>query len=76
MTAADAFRTKAARRQRRYRLRRARGDQFFRGDLPYDTLVAMIDRGLVEPDNAADPISIGRALAALAHAWACGLSRR
>jgi hypothetical protein len=59
----------AAERQRRYRRRLARGDQFFMGDLPYDTLAAMIDHGLIEPNSAADPVSVGRALAALAERW-------
>jgi len=59
----------AAERQRRYRRRLARGDQFFTGDLSYDTLAAMIDYGLIEPDSAADPVSVGRALSALAERW-------
>ena len=59
----------AAERQRRYRRRLARGDQFFTGDLSYDTLAAMIDYGLIEPDSAADPVSVGRALVALAERW-------
>jgi hypothetical protein len=59
----------AAERQRRYRRRLARGDQYFAGDLPYDTLAAMIDHGLIEPDSAVDPVSVGRALAALAERW-------
>ena len=58
-----------AERQRRYRRRLAHGDQFFTGDLPYDTLAAMIDVGLIDSDNAADPMSVGRALTALAEAW-------
>src|SRR4030095_5069669 len=59
----------AAERQRRYRRRLARGDQFFMGDLQSDTLAAMIDHGLIEPDSAADPVSVGRAHAALAERW-------
>jgi hypothetical protein len=59
----------AAERQRRYRRRLARGEQYFTGDLPYDTLAAMIDHGLIKPDSAVDPVSVGRALAALAERW-------
>ena len=59
----------AAERQRRYRRRLARGDQYFAGDLPYDSLAAMIDHGLIKPESAADPVSVGRALAALAERW-------
>jgi hypothetical protein len=39
---------------RRYRRRLASGDQFFRGDLPYNSLATMIDHGLIEHENAAD----------------------
>jgi hypothetical protein len=64
----------AAEHQRRYRQRLARGDQFFMGELPYDAPAAMIDHGLIEPDSAADPVSVGRVLAALAERW--GLCRQ
>jgi hypothetical protein len=58
-----------AERQRRYRRRHARGDQHFRGDLPYDALAGMIDHGLIKADRARDPLDVGRALIALAETW-------
>jgi hypothetical protein len=59
----------AAERQRRYRRRLALGVQYFTGDLPYDTLAAMIDYGIIDSDGAVDPIRVGRALARLAETW-------
>jgi hypothetical protein len=58
-----------AERQRRYRRRLALGVQYFTGDLPYDTLAAMIDHGLIDAISTADPVRVGRALAALAETW-------
>jgi hypothetical protein len=59
----------AAERRRRYRRHLARGDQFFRGDLSYETLAEMIDDGLIEPDCARDPTCVGCVLLRLRKHW-------
>ncbi len=55
----------AAERQRRYRAR-LRGDRCLAwAELKYDCIAAMIDRGLVTPEDSRDRRKLGAAVASL-----------
>ncbi len=64
--------TGAARRMRRYRARRRSGSRCFRGDVPREVIDALIRKGWLKADEAADPTRLGEVMADLADCWAHG----
>ena len=57
---------------RRYRRRQREGSKIARTDLPADVVEGLIERGLISPEEAADPDVLGDALADLADCWVRG----
>ena len=64
--------TGAARRMRRFRARRRIGSLCFRGDVPCEVIDALIRKGWLGDNEAADPARLGEVLVDLADCWAHG----
>ncbi len=64
--------TGAARRMRRLRGRRRVGSLCFHGDVPREVIDALIRKGWLGANEAADQIRLGEVLVDLADCWAHG----
>ena len=64
--------TGAAVRMRRYRARRRIGSRCFRGAVPREVIDALIRKGWLKANEAADPIRVGEAMVDVADCWAHG----
>ena len=61
-----------AERQRRYRSRKRDGMRLAQTDLNPDIVAGLVERGLISPEEAADPHCLGDVLADLADCWIRG----
>ena len=59
-------------RQRRCRKRRGLEERYMRGDVPADTVRALVKNGWLDLDEAKDREKLGAALADLADCWMRG----
>ncbi len=65
-------RTGAAARMRRYRARRRIGSRCFRGNVPREVIDALVRKGWLKANEAADPARLGEAMVDVADCWAHG----
>ena len=64
--------TSDAERQRRCRKRKGLEERYMHGDVPADTLRALVKNGWLDLDETKDPEKLGAALADLADCWVRG----
>ncbi len=69
---AERKETTAAERMRKLRDRRRIGSLCFRGDVPREVIDALIRKGWLGANEAADPARLGEVLVDLADCWAHG----
>ncbi len=64
--------TGAARRMRRLRARRRIGSRCFRGNVPREVIDALVRKGWLKANEAADPNRLGEVMADVADCWVRG----